>query len=600
MAAEAAPAPERIDSRRVIDGGLTRMVRSGERIELSLFEAGDPERPTLVFIHGYPDTKEMWQAVMAELAESFHVAAYDVRGAGASSAPRGPAAYDLGRLADDFEAVLDSVAPGKQVHLVGHDWGAIQGWEFATLERFRHRLKSFTAIACPSLDQVTSGGRSLALRPTPGQLLQLMGRLRRSWYVLMLLAPGGPTIAWRGVLGRGRWQWVLRNVERIPPGRASAPTVAADGLHGANLYRRNIPRRLISPRTDAVAHVPVQLIVPSRDHFVSPSYYSLAEHVAPVLRRRTIATTHWAPQIEPVRIARWLEELVGDVESGVPLRSRRQWVRGGGIEQLRGRAALVTGAASGIGFATARALSERGGRLLLVDRDGDSLERAAASIPGSYTFVCDVSDEEAMERLLNDVLGEHGVPDVVVNNAGIGVAGPFMATGVEDWRRIVGVNLMGVVHGCRLFGGAMIARGEGGQIINTASAAAFAPTKDLAAYSATKAAVLMLSECLRAEMAPHGIGVSAICPGFIATGITRAATYVGRSDDEAQDIAERVTRLYERRNFTPDRVATEIVETIATDRPVAAVTPEARLMRALSRVAPGVLRRIAQLDALPA
>ncbi len=542
-------------------------------IELSLCEAGDPRRPTLVFIHGYPDTKEMWQGVMAELADRFHVAAYDVRGAGASSAPRGPAAYDLGRLADDFEAVLDAVAPGKQVHLVGHDWGAIQGWEFATVERFRHRLKSFTAIACPSLDQVIAGGRSLGARPTPSRLLEIMRRARRSWYVLVLLTPGGPTLAWRAILGHGRWQWVRRNIERIPPGNAAAPTAAADGLHGANLYRRNIPRRLVSPRTDALAHVPVQLIVPNRDHFLSPSYYSLAENVAPVLRRRTIATTHWAPQIEPARIGRWLAEEVEDVEGGAPLGSRRPWVRGGGTDQLEGRTALVTGAASGIGYATAQALSERRARLLLVDRDGDSLERAAGSIPGSHTFVCDVSDEQAMGRLVDGVLGEHGVPDVVVNNAGIGVAGTFMDTGFDDWQRIVGVNLMGVVHGCRLFGRAMIERGEGGQIVNTASAAAFAPTKELAAYSATKAAVLMLSECLRAELAPHGIGVSAICPGFIATGITRAATYVGRSDTEARDIAERVTRLYERRNFTADRVAEEIVEAIASDRPVAAVTP---------------------------
>lgn len=583
----------------MIEGAVTRTVSSSDGVELSLMEAGDRQRPTLLFIHGYPDTKEMWEALMAELVGRFHVVAYDVRGAGASSAPRGPAAYDLRCLADDFEAVLAAVVPGGQVHLVGHDWGAIQGWEFSTVERFRDKLKSFTAIACPSLDQVALGGHALARRPTPGHLLELMRRLRRSWYVLVLLAPGGPTVTWRGLLAGGRWHWLRRNVERMPA-RSAAPTVAADGVHGANLYRRNIPRRFVSPRRDAVAHVPVQLIIPSRDHFVSPSYYSLAEQVAPVLRRRTIGTTHWAPLIEPGLIARWIGELVTEVEDGAPIGSSRPWVRGGGAEQLSGRAALVTGAASGIGYATAQVLSARGARLLLVDRDHESLERAGAAIPGSYTFACDVSDEQAMEWLLGAVVGEHGVPDVVVNNAGIGVAGTFMDTGFDDWQRIVGVNLIGVVHGCRLFGRAMIERGQGGQIVNTASAAAFAPSKQLAAYSATKAAVLMLSECLRAELAPHGIGVSAICPGFIATGITRSARYVGRSDAEAQDIAERVTRLYQRRNFTADRVAEAILEAIAVDRPVTAVTPEAKLMRALSRIAPGVLRRIAQLDALPA
>ncbi len=584
----------------MIDGAVTRIVEAPGGVALSLIEAGDPQRPTLVLIHGYPDTKELWDGVMAGLSDRFHLAAYDVRGAGASSAPRGPAAYDLERLADDFEAVIAAVAPGKRVHLVGHDWGGVQGWEFATLERFRDKLASFTAIAAPSLDQVAAGGQSLARRPTPGHLLELAGRLRRSWYILVLLTPGMPTVLWRGLLAGGRWQWLVRDGERHPPGHAAPKSLAANGVRGANLYRRNIPRRLLRPRTDAVAHVPVQLIIPSRDNFIPESHYALAERASPILRRRTIAASHWAPRTETGRVGRWIAELVDDVEGGAPVRSSRPWVRAGGPEQLEGRTALITGAASGIGLATAEALAGRGARLLLVDRDAQALDRAAASINGAYTFTCDVSDEQEMEQLSNRVLGEHGVPDVVVNNAGIAVAGAFVDTEFADWRRIIDVNLMGVVNGCRLFGRAMIERGEGGQILNTASAAAFAPTKQLAAYSATKAAVLMLSECLRAELAPHGIGVSAICPGFIATNIIRSATYVGRSAEEARATAERVTRLYERRKFTPARVADEIVEAIATDRPMAVVTPEAKLTRALSRLAPGLLRRLAQLDVLSA
>jgi short-subunit dehydrogenase len=158
---------------------------------------------------------------------------------------------------------------------------------------------------------------------------------------------------------------------------------------------------------------------------------------------------------------------------------------------------------------------------------------------------------------------------------------------------------MGVVHGCRLFGRAMIDRGQGGQIVNTASAAAFAPAKDLSAYATTKAGVLMLSECLRAELHPHGIGVTAVCPGFIATNITRTTRYVGRGETDQQRLAERITRRYERRNFTPDRVADQIVEAIAANSPVAIITPEAKVMRALSRFAPDALRHLARLDVLP-
>jgi NAD(P)-dependent dehydrogenase (short-subunit alcohol dehydrogenase family)/pimeloyl-ACP methyl ester carboxylesterase len=568
---------------------------ASDGVELAVRESGDRDGPTIVFIHGYPDTKEMWNAVLHRLPERFHTVAYDVRGAGESSRPRGNAAYDFERLGDDLLAVADAVAPGKPVHLVGHDWGGLQGWEFATQPRFEGRLASFTAIAAPSLDQVAIAGEELLRR---GRVLRWLARLRRSWYILVLLTPGGPTLFWRFAWSRERWRWALRNLERVPVGDEDpGPTFSRDGIDGAKLYRRNMPRRALRPR-DAAAHVPVQLVVPSGDRFISPDYYELAERYVPRLRERIVGSGHWAPRAQPERIARWIESFVDEVESGTAPESRA-WRRGAGVAQLRGRLALVTGAASGIGEATARELAGHGARVLLVDRDADGAERAADSIDGAHAFACDVSDEVAMERLAGSVLGEHGVPQIVVNNAGIGIAGAFLDTGFEEWRRIVSINLMGVVYGSRLFGRAMVEQGEGGQIVNTASAAAFAPSRALPAYSTTKAAVLMLSECLRAELEPWGIGVTAVCPGFVATNITRTTQWVGRGEDEQRRLSEYVTERYQRRNFTADRVAAEIVEAIGADRPVAAITPEAKLLRALSRFAPGVLRRIARIDTTP-
>ena len=96
----------------------------------------------------------------------------------------------------------------------------------------------------------------------------------------------------------------------------------------------------------------------------------------------------------------------------------------------------------------------------------------------------------------------YGVPDVVVNNAGIVVGGPFLKLSAEDWDKQLSINLMGVVHGCRVFGAKMAERGEGGHIVNIASAAAFTPTPVMAPYSVSKAGVKMLSECLRLELRP--------------------------------------------------------------------------------------------------
>jgi NAD(P)-dependent dehydrogenase (short-subunit alcohol dehydrogenase family)/pimeloyl-ACP methyl ester carboxylesterase len=579
----------------VAEGTVNRSVVNGG-VTLAVMEAGDDSHPTIVFVHGYPDTKEVWLPVFDRLAADFHLVAYDVRGAGRSSAPRGPRSYGLDLLAGDFAAVCDAAAPGRSVHVVGHDWGGIQGWEFVTDSRFEGRLASFTTIAGPALGHAIRASREPLTR---ARLLSALERLRRSWYIAPICLPGGPSLMWRGLLAGERWRQVLVSRERVPvDDHYPAPTVTADGLHGSNLYRRNIPPRLLRAPRLGRAHAPVQLIVPAGDRFISESYYDAAERVAPGLRRRAVAGSHWAQRSQPELVARWVGEFVSEAQAG-DIRPSQRWVRGGGADQLSGRLALVTGAGSGIGLATAVALSGHGARVLLVDRDPTALARAAEAVQGARSYECDVSDPEAMEALAAEVLESAGVPDVVVNNAGIAIAGPFLATGVAQWRRIVDVNLLGVVHGCRLFGQAMVQRGEGGQIVNLASAAAFTPSRSLPAYAATKAAVLMLSECLRAELGPYGIGVTAVCPGLVSTNITRAAEYVGRPAADQQRMRDQVTRLYERRNFTPERVAREIVAAIAGDRPVAVVTPEAKVMRALSRFAPGLSRRLAGIDALP-
>ena len=305
----------------MLDGAITRTVRSGS-VELAVAEGGDSRRPTAIFIHGYPDTKELWDEVLARLGRRYHVVAYDVRGAGESSRPRGAAAYDLACLADDLDAVIVAVSPRRPVHLVGHDWGAIQGWEFVSLERFRNKLASFTAIAGPPLDRAMAGGAEPVKRLTPARLAGLPWRLRRSWYIVALCTPGVPTLGWRWLLTGPRWAWLLRDVERVGE-KASRPaaTLAADGIHGSNLYRRNIPMRALRPRAGPVAHVPVQLVIPTRDRFISPSYYHGADRLAPVLRRRVVRATHWVPRTEPGLIAQWIDEFVDEVETGDPTRA---------------------------------------------------------------------------------------------------------------------------------------------------------------------------------------------------------------------------------------------------------------------------------------
>ncbi len=154
-----------------------------------------------------------------------------------------------------------------------------------------------------------------------------------------------------------------------------------------------------------------------------------------------------------------------------------------------------------------------------------------------------------------------------------------------------------MVRGCRLFGAQMAERGTGGHLVNIASAASYTPTASLPAYATTQAAVRMLSECLRAELAASGIGVTAICPGFTSTPIARAARYVGLPAGEEEQVRENTVRALRRRRFPPEKVALAVMRAVLRDRPVVPVNTEARVTYALSRLAPEALRALARLEA---
>jgi NAD(P)-dependent dehydrogenase (short-subunit alcohol dehydrogenase family) len=226
----------------------------------------------------------------------------------------------------------------------------------------------------------------------------------------------------------------------------------------------------------------------------------------------------------------------------------------------------------------------------------ETVEQLRALGVQAWTAHLDVSDRTAWEEFAAAVRAEHDVPDVVVNNAGIGMGGPFLQTSADDWERILGVNVWGVIHGCRLFARQMAERGAGGHVVNIASAAAFTPSLIYPAYATTKAAVLMLSECLRAELEREDIGVTAVCPGFIDTDISRTTVHVGVDAETAARITDRQVAAYQRRGYGPERVAGQIVAAVRANKPLAVITPEAHAFRAISRFAPALGRRLAKLD----
>ncbi|MET8827573.1 SDR family oxidoreductase [Streptomyces sp. NPDC004610] len=580
-----------------MEGARERLVATGG-VELCVAELGDSAAPTVVLVHGYPDSKEVWSKVAARLADRFHVVLYDVRGHGRSTAPRPlRGGFTLEKLTDDFLAVADAVSPDRPVHLVGHDWGSVQSWEFVTVKRAEGRIASFTSLSGPSLDHFGHWIGTRLKRPTPRRAAQLLSQGAKSWYVYALHTPALPELAWRGPLGR-RWPGMLERLERVSGDGYPTASLPEDAAHGAWLYRDNVRRRLSRPRADAYAHAPVQLITPLDDAFLSERLYDDLERWAPQLTRRTLPARHWIPRTRPEQVAAWIEEFISGVEGGRP---EPRTATGRHADRFGGQLVLVTGAGSGIGRATAFAFAEAGARVVAVDRDGETAARTAEmarliGAPDAWPETVDVSDEEAMEKLAEKVATEYGVVDVLVNNAGIGLSGSFFDTTTDDWRQVLDVNLWGVIHGCRLFGRQMAERGQGGQIVNIASAAAYQPSRALPAYSTTKAAVLMLSECLRAELAGQDIGVTAVCPGLVNTNITSTARFAGVDAEEEKRRRKRSARLYGMRNYPPEKVADAILRAVVRNEAVIAVTPEARGARLLSRFLPGALRALARVE----
>ncbi len=536
----------------------THRIRSGDA-ELAAWTQGPDDAPVVVLVHGYPDTHAVWAPVAALLQARFRVISYDVRGTGESTAPGSLAGFSMDSLRCDLEAVLAALAPGRRVHLVGHDWGGIQHWESATTPGTA--LASFVTLSGPSLDH--AGHWLRAGLQHPGALAR---QALHGSYVLALLSPLGSAV------GRG-----------------------------VQLYRKNFARALLSPRVRE-AQVPVLQLVPEADPFVLPALAQAADPFVTKLWRRYVHGGHWVLKSHPERVARWLTEWVDFQEGGAPsMDLRRAEVHAAAPPP--GPLAVITGAGSGIGRETALALAEQRGRVVIADLDLPSAQRTAelCNLLGATATAVqvDVGNASAMETFAAGVEREHGVPDLVINNAGIGMAGGVLDTTVADWERVLRVNLWGVIHGSRLFGRQMVARGQGGHIVNVASMAAFAPSRSLPAYSTSKAAVLMLTECLRAELAADGIGVSAICPGIIDTPIIERTHFAGVTEEQQALHRTAGKRLYRRRGFSPRAVALKVMDAVRRDLAVVPVSPEASVSLLLSRWVPPLMRRLARLDVTP-
>ncbi len=245
------------------------------------------------------------------------------------------------------------------------------------------------------------------------------------------------------------------------------------------------------------------------------------------------------------------------------------------MENLSGKVAVITGGASGIGFATAKALAAKGAKIVIADIEATALDKAVAQLSSSGAkiegVVCDVANLASVQHLADEAFAKMGAVHIVFNNAGVAVGGPIASMKHSDWEWIIKVDLWGPIHGVEVFLPRMIEQRQGGQILFTASFAGLVPNEGLGPYCVAKYGVVALAEVLRREIRQHDIGVSVLCPMRVETNIgtserNRAADFGGAAASPGVQPQGAANVNLAGRVLQVDEVAAQVVDAIVANR----------------------------------
>jgi NAD(P)-dependent dehydrogenase (short-subunit alcohol dehydrogenase family)/pimeloyl-ACP methyl ester carboxylesterase len=579
-------------------------VDSSGGVRIAVYEEGNPHGPTLVLLHGWPDSHVLWDGVVPLLADRFRIIRYDNRGAGKSSVPKAVSSYTMASYADDFAAVIDALAPGAPVHVLAHDWGSAGTWEYLSRPGASDHVASFTSVSGPSADHLVTYLRTSLLRPyRPRRFAHALNQALRLTYMGVFSIPVLLPLAMRTFLADAIRRLII--ARGIPSHQLHhADTFRADAANGLNVYRANFFRSAGNVRRDHYVNVPVQLIVNAKDRWIQPYGFEDTGNWVPRLWRRDIRAGHWSPMSHPRVLAQSFEELVNHLEGQPASRALLRAQVGRPREYFGDTLVSVTGAGSGIGRETALAFAREGAEVVISDIDEATVKETAAQITArggvAHAYTVDVSDADAVEQFAERVSADHGVPDIVVNNAGVGQAGLFLDTPREEFDRVLDINFGGVVNCCRSFGRRLVDRGTGGHIVNVSSMAAYSPQQSMNAYSTSKAAVFMFGDCLRAELDQAGVGLTTVCPGVIDTNIVRTTRFDVPAGKQAKVEARRaqIEKAFAARRYGPEKVAKAIVSAVKKNKPIRPVAPEAYFVYGVAHLLPQAMRSSARASVM--
>lgn len=280
--------------------------------------AADP-RETIVLLHGFPDRALLWEGVAQRLSKDHFVIAYDMRGCGHSTPLHGTQHYRYGPLIDDLFAVIDQLSPGQKVHLAGHDWGGLCGWDALFDARSATRIASFTTMA-PSLNQVGHWVRQRLSRPTPSRLAQVLHQMLVSNGLMGFFAmPVLPTRMWRSGLGLWTFRQMVAKLEGIQ--LPVHPGVAGDAVRYLGIYRANLFQQVLRPQPVQRTPIPVHTLIATRDPFLPPRVFEGCADWSQQPSRSEVDATHWAPLSRPEEVAQVVADMAQRHRQTAPLQT---------------------------------------------------------------------------------------------------------------------------------------------------------------------------------------------------------------------------------------------------------------------------------------
>ncbi|MCG8669743.1 MAG: alpha/beta fold hydrolase [Pseudomonadales bacterium] len=286
---------------------------ASQDVELYVKEAGDPAKPGILFLHGFPDDHQVWASQFNSLSKDYHVICFDTRGVGKSSPSKQKKAYRINKILKDIDTVISATRGSEgKVHLVGHDWGSVLGWSYVFDPIYQQRVLTWTSISGPPLGIVWQKARDDFMSLSPRRVTDALSQLMHSWYIYSMFIPG----FWEKLMMPTSSLWLRPVVYELDMqlgdffDSESRATYTGRMKKALGLYRENVfnPPKMPEPNS---CRVPTQLIVAKHDKFIRPAIFDSLDNFVVDITKKQVNAGHWVQLSNAEKVSKEIREFIG-------------------------------------------------------------------------------------------------------------------------------------------------------------------------------------------------------------------------------------------------------------------------------------------------